>query len=403
MFEQLLLVPVSVQTKVWLVVGAAVLSLCALGLLLFRLRKQFERLAHYIGEERNYVFVALYVVLVWGGFSVFVWKFFPHLGWANRVGSFLCTVWPMVHLWRCMWSDPGVVTRDNVQSWLALYAYDHVIHLPNTCEHCALPRPARAKHCDICNHCVARFDHHCPWVNACVGAHNVRHFIAFLLSTATLCLYCVVLAYVVLQFHYTHTLRAPRWAPPNTDPYRLPLSQKLLMCTADNILVVCLALFTGVIAIVLYSFAAYHLSLVWSNTTTYEEFKWERYHRTGRRAVHFVARERERAGLPFRNTLKSVAECLETASSTAREFGLEDDDSEVDRLLDNTKPESPQAKLLRSILILEKYDPQADQLYARNRTWRDNFREVLYPPLLAGRQLFSSARGAEAENSHKES
>lgn len=39
--------------------------------------------------------------------------------------------------------------------------------------HCNLCRleisTERTKHCSACNKCVAHFDHHCKWLNHCVG------------------------------------------------------------------------------------------------------------------------------------------------------------------------------------------------------------------------------------------
>ncbi|XP_027621455.1 palmitoyltransferase ZDHHC23 isoform X1 [Tupaia chinensis] len=49
------------------------------------------------------------------------------------------------------------------------------------CAKCQLVRPARAWHCRICGSCVRRMDHHCVWINSCVGESNHQAFILALL------------------------------------------------------------------------------------------------------------------------------------------------------------------------------------------------------------------------------
>ncbi|XP_054457701.1 zf-DHHC domain-containing protein [Anoplopoma fimbria] len=61
------------------------------------------------------------------------------------------------------------------------------------CSRCETYRPPRAHHCRVCQRCIRRMDHHCPWINNCVGELNQKYFIQFLFYTGVASLYSMVL------------------------------------------------------------------------------------------------------------------------------------------------------------------------------------------------------------------
>ena len=51
------------------------------------------------------------------------------------------------------------------------------------CEYCDSYCQQKSKHCRVCNRCVDNFDHHCIWINNCIGERNYKEFIVMISTT----------------------------------------------------------------------------------------------------------------------------------------------------------------------------------------------------------------------------
>lgn len=49
------------------------------------------------------------------------------------------------------------------------------------CKKCKIMKPLRCHHCRRCNRCVMKMDHHCYWIDNCVGLYNMKYFYLTLL------------------------------------------------------------------------------------------------------------------------------------------------------------------------------------------------------------------------------
>ena len=55
----------------------------------------------------------------------------------------------------------------------------------------------RTKHCSVCNKCVDVFDHHCKWLNQCIGRRNYPWFFASVTSAILMSLSYVVMSVTI--------------------------------------------------------------------------------------------------------------------------------------------------------------------------------------------------------------
>lgn len=176
-------------------------------------------------------------------------------------------------------SNPGTVDAENVSQYLSAYPYDNMIYVEKECPTCKIKKPARSKHCGICNRCVARFDHHCGWMNNCIGEKNTRYFMAFLFWHLLLCLYgATVLGLIVagqLKEHKIIYILTVYYGIENSFSSLYPhVIQWLIGSYNAQILLI---VFLSVISLLLFGFFGYHSFLCLTNTTTNETFKWQDY------------------------------------------------------------------------------------------------------------------------------
>lgn len=59
-------------------------------------------------------------------------------------------------------SDPGFIVKDKDVDFQAVLETNN---LDKVCPECEILITCKIRHCKICNRCVDRYDHHCPWIN----------------------------------------------------------------------------------------------------------------------------------------------------------------------------------------------------------------------------------------------
>ncbi|KAJ8927152.1 hypothetical protein NQ314_020425 [Rhamnusium bicolor] len=139
------------------------------------------------------VFYADYVIIKWVVLQTMIdslWGTF-NVVMFNTVIFFLM----IAHI-KAVLTDPGTIPLpQNRVDFSDIHSSNSGCDFVNwtVCARCETYRPPRAHHCRICQRCIRRMDHHCPWINNCVGERNQKYFIQFLIYVGALSAYAVTL------------------------------------------------------------------------------------------------------------------------------------------------------------------------------------------------------------------
>ena len=122
---------------------------------------------------------------------------------------------------------------------------------------CNVFKPERCHHCSACNRCVLNMDHHCPWINNCVGFWNRKFFLLLLV-------YVLIITYTTFFTMGYDFYAALKWG------FNYRFIDRNDVRLKRNCIIMLSFLFNAIICVLMTAFLKFHIKLATENKTTIE-------------------------------------------------------------------------------------------------------------------------------------
>ena len=162
---------------------------------------------NYLVYKPNPSVQIFYILLVISLFLIYYYcgilVYFPHKTISYNYIFILYTIlfFALHSFYLCSVSNPGIIKPKNISSLKKKYPYDFLFNSEEKfCNKCNMDKINRSKHCIICDKCIEKFDHHCVWINNCVGGRNIKYFYYFIFIHWILVTYASILSSFCFYF-----------------------------------------------------------------------------------------------------------------------------------------------------------------------------------------------------------
>ena len=193
----------------------------------------------------------------------------------------------LLYLILATFCDPGIIRKFFINNNININEkkdenneriFSKIFHLGKIisykyCYTCGIMRPNKSTHCKVCNNCVERLDHHCPWIGNCAGKRNYIYFFIFLSLIN-------ILQILLIIFCLIHIIRIIRdFTNSNNE---LPIDKRHPHITSFSSCEVIVSFYLIIYSILSMIFTTpliiYHINLILNDMTTKEKINNIYYH-----------------------------------------------------------------------------------------------------------------------------